>query len=235
MKHLLLFVMVIVLAAFSGCSNNSTSTPPGPTIVIPSVGSSWTFQNIRRDSNDKIVKMDTSTRWVAAKDTTYQGYSDVVMTWEYNPVTKKNDTVYIRYLSNGDISRLSSPAIDPALPHWFTVPFTTQATQSVAFGNDITYLGFTHDTVSFTASYAGTENDTVGSGLYPTIYPAIVITSTTWQHASSATKDSTNFNTQTNSFIPSKGIFGNRNVSLNQVNGKKAQRLQQILIGVNLK
>jgi len=200
-------------------------------IVIPNVGSNWLLQNTHVDSTGKTTKIDTSTRVVAATNMSYAGYTDVVMTVETNLRTNVADTIYLRYLSNGDISRSSSPAIDPQLQHWFTVPYASQGGQSVTFGGATTNLGYTHDTISFNATYAGTENDTVGSD----IYPAVVISSTTWQHATSALKDSLSTITQTNSFIPTKGIFGNHVVSSNVINGKSVNHNQQKLIGVNLK
>ncbi len=231
MKHSVLLSALFAVLVYCGCKSNSTSTPPGPTIVIPNDSSSWLLQNTHVDSTGKTTKIDTSKRVVVATNMTYGGYSDVVMTVETNLRTKVADTVYLRYLSNGDISRSSSPAIDPELQHWFTVPYASQGAQSVFFGGPTTNLGFTHDTVSFVASYVGTENDTVGSD----IYPAVVISSTTWQHATSPTKDSLSTITQTNSFIPTKGIFGNHIVQSNQINGKSVIHNQQKLIGVNLK
>jgi hypothetical protein len=231
MKHYILLTAFISAAFFYGCKTSSTSAPPGPTIVIPNVGSSWTLQNIHRDSTGKITKTDTSTRVVVAINMNYQSYTDVVMLVETNLRTNVSDTVYLRYLSDGDISRSSSPAIDPELQRWFTVPYTTKLTQSIAFGGAVTNLGYTHDSISFSASFSSTENDTVGSD----IYPAVVISSTTWQHATSATKDSLSTITQTNSFIPTKGIFGNHVVQSNVINGKQVNHNQQTLIGVNLK
>jgi hypothetical protein len=231
MKHSFLFITCIAIAAFSGCKSNSTSTPPGPSIVVPNVGSNWMLQNTHRDSTGKVIKIDTSSRIVTATNMTYGGYSDVTMLVETNLRTNVADTVYIRYLSTGDISRYSSPALDPQLPRWFAVPYTTQLSQSVGFAGNISYLGYTHDTINFTAAFAGTENDTVAG----VVYPALVVSSTTWQHALSGTKDSVNTITQTTSFIQTKGIFGNHVVSMNVINGKQVIHNQQTLIGVNLK
>jgi hypothetical protein len=231
MKHSLLFIAVLSFVTYYGCKSTSTSTPPGPTIVIPNVGSSWTLQNIHRDSTGKTVKTDTSTRTIAQTNMTIAPYSDVVMIVEYNSSTKIFDTVYIRYLSNGDLSRLSSPSLGVQPPVWLTIPYTTHLAQTYNFSGTASAVGFTHDTVAFSVSYLNNDNDTVAGVLYP----VSIVTSTTWQQVSSATKDSTLSNTQTNSFIPSKGIFGDRNVTVNQVKGKNVQREQQILIGVSLK
>jgi hypothetical protein len=228
MKHSFLYTFVVALAVLYGCSN-STSTPP--TLVIPSAGTNWTLLNIHRDNTGKVIKTDTSIRKIDQTNIVYVGYSDVVSIVETNLSTKIQDTVYIRYLSNGDISRLSSPALGVQPPVWLTVPYSTHTAQAFNFGGSASASGFTHDSVSFTASFVNGENDTVGTD----IYAASVVTSSTWQHATSATKDSTDSITQTNSFIPSKGIFGNRNVSINQINGKDVQREQQILIGVSVK
>jgi len=230
MKYLFLFFALCTFALTSGCSSSSTS-PSAPTVVIPNVGTNWTIQNVRRDSSGNVKRTDTTVRTVRQTNMSYLGFSDVVLTEEQNPVTGKLDTVYLRYLSNGDISRLSSPAIDPQLPVWFTVPYYTHVAQNFYYGGTINYLGFTHDSVTFSASYAKDSTETIAG----TIYPVSMIISTTWQKATSGTKDSTNFVTQTNSFIPSKGIFGGRNVTLNQVNGKQVQRIQQIVIAVDIR
>ncbi|MDP4220326.1 MAG: hypothetical protein Q8916_14235 [Bacteroidota bacterium] len=231
MKHHNLFIALFAFAAFSGCKSNSTTTPTTPTIVVPNVGTSWTIQNIRRDSLGTIKKTDTSIRVVAATNMQAQGFSDVVMTTETNPVTGKLDTVYLRYLPSGDISRLSIPSIDPQLPEWLTVPYYTHAAQAFNFGGNITYLGYTHDTVTFSATYVGDGSDTIAGVIYPTS----IVSTSTWQKASSAIKDSTDLITQTNSFIPSKGIFGGRTVTMNQVNGKQINRVEQKVIAVDLK
>ena len=231
MKHSLILCALFAVVIFFGCKSNSTSTPAGPTVVIPNVGTSWTLQNIRRDSTGAVKKTDTSTRIVAMTNMQFQGFSDVVMTVENNPSNGKFDTVYLRYLANGDISRYSSPAIDPQIPEWLTVPYTSHTAENFNFGGTVAYLGFTHDSVMFTANYVGEDADTIAG----VIYPVSIIKSTTWQKASSASKDSTNYNEQTNSFIQSKGIFGNRSVTINQVNGKQFNRVQQTVIGVNLK
>jgi len=230
MKHILLVSALFAFTVLSGCKN-STSTPAGPTIIIPNVGSSWTIQNVRLDSNNVVKKTDTSTRYVAATNMTIAPYNDVVMTYETNPVTGKNDTAYLRYLSSGDVAHLSSPAIDPALPEWLTVPFYTHTAQSFNYGGSINYLGFTHDTVTFNTSFVKSDNDTI-AGI---VYPASFVMTTTTQKATSATKDSSNLNIQANSFIPSKGIFAGRKVSMNQVNGKQVLRVQQTVLSVNLK
>jgi len=231
MKHLFFLISVFVIVILSGCKSNSTTTPPGPTVVIPNVGSTWIIQNVRLDSNNVVKKIDTSTRYVGATNMTIAPYNDVVMTYETNPVTGKNDTVYLRYLSNGDIAHLSSPAIDPQLPQWLIAPFYTHTAQNFNYGGNISYLGFTYDTVTFSASYVKNDNDTI-AGI---VYPASFVMTTTTQKATSSSKDSTNLNTQTNSFIPSKGFFGGRNVSMNQVNGKQVQRVVQTVLSVNLK
>jgi hypothetical protein len=231
MKHLLLFFVLLTFAIISGCKSNSTNPPSGPTVVIPNVGTNWTIQNIRRDSINNVKKIDTSIRTVVALNAQYQGFSDVVITAEPNPQTGKIDTTYLRYLSNGDISRLSSPAIDPQLPEWFTVPYTTHVAQNFNYGGNINFLGFTHDSVSFSASYAKDSTETIAG----VSYPVSIITSTTWQNATSATKDSMNYILQTNSFIPSKGIFGNHYVTFSLVKGKQVQRDSATVISVNIK
>jgi len=231
MKRLIFVIPLFVVAIVSGCKTNTTSTPAAPVVVIPNVGSNWTIQNVRRDSTGAIKKTDTSVRTVAAINLTYQGFSDVVMTYETNPVTGKNDTVYLRYLASGDIAHLSSPAIDPQLPEWLTVPFYTHTPQNLNWGATISYLGFTHDSVTFTSTYLNNDNDTIAG----VIYPISQATSTVWQKATSAAKDSTNYVVQTTSFIPSKGFFGGRKVSMNQVNGKQFNIVDQTVIKVDLK
>ncbi len=47
-------------------------------------------------------------------------------------------------------------------------------------------------------------------------------------------KDSLIVQEQTNSFIPSVGIFGDRGVSSSTINGEQVLREQQVLIAVNI-
>jgi len=232
MKHSLSLTVIVALIVLYGCSKNSTSTPPGPTVVVPNVGSTFTFMNTHRDTTGKTVKIDTSVRTIAQTNMTIAGYSDVTMIVELNTSTKIYDTVYVRYLSNGDISRLSSPSLGVQPPVWFTIPYTSHTTPApYNFSGTASAPGYTHDSASFSVSYVGNDNDTV-SGV---LYPVSIVSTSTFQAVTAPGKDSTEFVVQTNSFIPSKGIFGNRNVSVNQFKGKNVQREQQTLISVSLK
>jgi hypothetical protein len=232
MKHISLIIAGLAISLYIGCSKSNPTTAATPTVVIPNAGTTWTLANTLIDSTGAVKKSDTTVRTVVQTNMQYQGFSDVVMTVEPNPSNlAKSDTVYLRYLADGDISRLSSPSIDPQLFEWLTVPYTTQLAQKFNFGGNINYLGYTHDTVTFLATNNGTGSVTVGGITYATTS----ITSSTWQTATATGKDSTNYTVQTNTFIPSKGIFGGRTVSMNVVNGKQVQRVQQTLIGVNIK
>jgi hypothetical protein len=233
MKHSFVFIPIFAILIYCGCKSTSTidSTTTLPIVVIPNVGSNWMLQNIHSDSSGKVTKTDTSMRVIAQTNMSFQNFTDVVMIVETNLSTKISDTVYLRYLSTGDISRFSAPSIDPQLTQWLTIPYTTHTAQVLNFGGNIAYLGFTHDTISFSAAFSNDDNIVLGA----VIYPVSIVISTTSQNATSAVKDSADLITQTNSFIPSKGIFGGRVVSFNAVKGKQIQRVQQTLIGVNLK
>jgi len=92
-------------------------------------------------------------------------------------------------------------------------------------------LGYTFDSISFSVSYTDQASDTVAG----TVYDASVVTTNTWQNLTGPGKDSLIVNTQTNAFIPSVGIFGNRGGSFNQIDGKQVLTEQQVLIAVDVK
>src|SRR5665213_1720907 len=232
MKITVLTLGIFMLAGGYGCADSSAPNSPSPTVVVPNIGTSWTFQNTYRDSTGKVTTIDTSTRAVVATNRTIQGFSDVAMTVETVTSSKRSDTIYIRYLSSGDISRLSWPLIGPHLaPEWLTIPYYTHQEVDYHLGGNVSFLGYTDDSILFTSAYADQENDTVAG----VVYSASVINSTTSQHLTGPSKDSLNISNSTNSFIASAGIFGSRQTTLQTINGKRVPRVQQVLIAVNLK
>lgn len=233
MKNTLLTLAICMLAAAYGCSliPSAPSKSAPAAVVVPNVGTSWTFQNTYLDDSGKVAKTDTSTRTVIATNMFYQGDSDVVMTVETYSSSKNADTIYLRYLSTGDISRLSWPLIAPHLAaEWLTIPYHTQRTNTYAWAGYFSLLGYTFDTISFSASYTDVVSDTVAG----VVYDASIVTTNTWQNMTGSSKDSLIVTTQTNSFIPSNGIFGNHNVTASTINGKQILREQQVLIAVKV-
>jgi hypothetical protein len=179
-----------------------------------------------------VKKTDTSTRVVVATNLIIQGDSDVVMTVETYTSSKTADTIYLRYLSTGDIARLSWPLIAPNIAHeWLTIPYHSQTTNPYKWAGHFSLLGYTFDSISFSVSYTDQASDTVAG----TVYDASVVTTNTWQNLTGPGKDSLIVNTQTNAFIPSVGIFGNRGGSFNQIDGKQVLTEQQVLIAVDVK
>jgi hypothetical protein len=164
---------------------------------------------------------------------TYEGDSNVVMTVEtYTTMTTTPDTIYFRYLPNGDISRLSWPLIGPHIaPEWLTIPYYTHKTSPYTWSGGFSLKGYTTDTVAFSTSYTDQQNDTV-SGV---VYDASLVNTTISEHYTGPGKDSLIVQDQTNAFIPSNGIFGSRQTTLHTINGKQVVREQQVLIGVNIK
>ncbi len=236
MKHALLLLALCALVTLNGCSISSSpkaaKTPA--VVVIPNVGTSWTFQNTYRDSTGTVTGVDTSVRVIAAVNQTVQGFSDVVVTVETFSSTKLSDTLYIRYLSTGDISRLSWPLIAPHIaPEWLTIPYYTRPAKSSDYNwvGSFSLKGYTFDTVAFSVLYADQENDTVAG----VVYAASVVNSTTWQNMTGPGKDSLFVQDQTNAFIPANGIFGSRETTLHTIDGKQVTHEQQVLIAVNVK
>ncbi len=234
MKNAFLIFTISLLAASYGCSlvpSPKSSTPA--TVVIPNTGTSWMFQNTYIDSTGKVLRMDTSTRTVVAVNQTIQGDSGVVETIEtYTTKATAPDTIYFRYLSNGDISRLSWPLLAPHIaPEWLTVPYYTHKTEPYNWSGNFSLLGYTKDTISFSTSYDDQASDTVAG----VVYSASVVNTTIWENLTGPGKDSLIVQNQTNAFIASNGIFGSRGSSLHTINGKQVSREQQVLIAVNIK
>jgi hypothetical protein len=236
MKKAFLILTICTLAAAYGCSLIPTapSKAAPATVVVPNVGTNWMFQNTYIDSTGKVLRMDTSTRTVVAVNQTIQGDSGVVETIEtFTTKATTPDTLYLRYLSDGDISRLSWPLIGPHIaPEWLTIGYHTHVANPYLWSGGIGgYKGYTQDTVAFTTTFAEEQNDTVAG----TVYSATVMNATVSEHYTGPGKDSVDINTQTNAFIASNGIFGSRGSSLHTINGKQVTREQQVLIAVNIK
>jgi hypothetical protein len=235
MKNIFLTFCICMLAAAYGCSliPSAPSKSAPAAVVVPGVGTSWTFQNTYRDSNNVITKMDTSTRVVIDTGMTYEGESGVVMTVETFTSTKLSDTIYFQYLSTGDIARLSRPLIGSYIaPEWLTIPYYSHKSTPFpyAWSGGFSLRGYTGDSVTFTSSWDDLTNDTVAG----TVYAASVVNVTITEHYFGSGKDSLDVQNQSNSFIPANGIFGNRETTLHTINGKQAVHLQQVLIKVNL-
>ncbi len=177
--------------------------------------------------------MDTSTRVVVDTGMTYEGDTGVVMTVETFTSTNVSDTIYYQYLSTGDIARLSRPLVGRFIaPEWLTIPYHSHKSTPYPYAwvGGFTYNGYKIDSVQFTSAWADDVNDTVAG----VVYDASVVNVTITEHYFGPGKDSIDVQNQTNSFIASNGIFGNRETTLHTINGTQAVHVQQVLIAVNL-
>jgi hypothetical protein len=236
MKQSLLLLVLCALVAFNSCSlvPSAPSKAAPAAVVVPNMGTSWTFQNTYLDSTNVITKMDTSTRVVVDTGMIYEGDSSVVMTVETYSSTKLSDTIYLQYLSTGDIARLSRPLIGRYIaPEWLTIPYHSHKSTPFpyAWSGSFSLKGYTGDSVTFSSAWVDDANDTVGT----TVYSASVVNVTITEHYFGPGKDSIDVQNQTNAFIASNGIFGNRQTTLHTINGKQALHTQQVLIAVNIK
>lgn len=134
MKNLLLFVAAAFVIA--SCSNTTDPTPEAPTMKVPGVGSTFTFDAYDTDDKDaKIPGTDSAfTESVVASNVSYEGKTGV---WAV--VGESLDTTLYCYDTNKDLL-ISGGATDGLLGDlkWLRLPITTGSalTDTVASTQD---------------------------------------------------------------------------------------------------
>lgn len=177
--------------SIAGCKSDSITDPPGVTVTIPKVGSSFTVQTFGRDrSGAKVAGTeDTVTATVTATDGSFYGRQNVVIV---SPPSGGDDFMLI-HEPNGDVSVISahsngSTDFQFTMPQqWIRLPFgskqggllrsyDTTATSGSLSG------GLTHRT---SVGYLGSEELTLGGEKLAT-HKVRVTTNWTATHGSSS-------------------------------------------------
>ncbi len=181
LKYISLF---IVLATFlSSCSKTDNPVTPGSSsFVQPKAGSSFTYDEYATDTTTAQPvpgSRDTSVQTIVQTGMTYNGKTNV--TKIISVTSGNNDTSYINFESNGDLSVYINGLSIPQ--KWFTFPTGSKSTNSVTL-SDTTQdvFGVSIETkVVLTASFVDNETMTVkGQFLSVTkIKQAFTITITT--------------------------------------------------------
>ncbi len=146
----------------TGCKSSSTSGPPS-TSTHPKVGSTFTYENISRDTTGAVVSRDTSVQRFVQTGVQIGGFNDAIEVIE-TLQDGTTDTIYFRYLANGDIASYSPTNDLHNLIDWLTFPITSHSPQNFVMDTTITEGPVTiHDTLSFAFTYSRTESFTVGT------------------------------------------------------------------------
>lgn len=155
----------------TGCKDDPTTTPPsGDALVKPKTGTTYTFATYQTDSlGAKVPGSDsTKTYTVVATDLTYAGKTNV---YKLAPSgSDVEDTVYVRYEDNGDVSQYFASNDDMLeFGTWITVPFTTKTPQTKkALDTTVAFpgLGDIKLVVDITTSGSGSASSTVPAGTF---------------------------------------------------------------------
>ncbi len=170
MALMTLLVGTASLIGFTGCKDNPSNPGTGNNdLVKPKVGSTYTFATYDTDSTGaKVPGSDSTLVYTVASTTlTLDGKNDCMMLVPSNP---NEDTVYVHYESNGDVSQYFGVPDSPLEGKiWITLPFTSK-TQISSTLMDTSYVdssGLTTQ-VKLQSSQvgSGSENVTVGAGTF---------------------------------------------------------------------
>ncbi len=153
LKYLTLFAIVAI--SLSSCK----SDPAGPASVVyvqPKLGSVFTFDEYRADSITGLPvpgHRDTSVQTVLQTGIPWMGKTNVMKV--VTIAGKTNDTSYINFETNNDISTL----YDANKGQWITFPISSKITNSIVLSDTIeTGHGVSRETkITLAASYVDNE------------------------------------------------------------------------------
>lgn len=172
MKNLLLFLAAALVIA--SCSNTTDPTPEAPTMKVPGVGSTFTFDAYVTDDKDaKIPGTDSAfTESVVASNVSYEGKTGV---WAV--VGESSDTTFYCYDTNKDLL-ISGGATDGLLGDlkWLRLPITTGSTLTDTVVSTQDFNGFPVElVVVITRNRVGDDQATVGTESIKTVKLAMNI------------------------------------------------------------
>lgn len=165
-------LFVVGMAGLTGCKSDSPTSPSTGSVTKPKVGSTYTFATYDTDSLGAKVPGSDSTRSFTCTGAgiTYAGKSDV---YRFAPTTggDEQDTVYLRYESNGDVSQylaFKNEFLDAAA--WITIPFASKTSQTKRLLDSMVVDPSTGETshvvMDITTAGTGNESVTVGAGTF---------------------------------------------------------------------
>jgi len=151
------FLFLFAVAVMAGCKSSSTSPNGSTTLVMPNAGSYYVTVDIETDSTGTLVSSDTTTTTVAQTGLPIYGKTNVLELVEDTSGVPE-DTVYIHYESNGDVSYHSTPnpELFGELAGWEIFPFASQQQQTLTA--DTTEDG---ETANFTETFLGAGSGTI--------------------------------------------------------------------------
>lgn len=180
---LIVAAIIGATAALGGCKDTPT-TPNGGAVTKPKAGSTYSFATYDTDSLGAKVPGSDSTRSFTciAAGVNYAGKSDV---YEFAPTTggDEQDTVYMHYESNGDVSQhLSFSNGVLAAAGWITIPFASKtATTTTLLDSNVIDPDSgieSHVVMKITTSGSGSESITVPAGTFTALKGTLTLTAT---------------------------------------------------------
>ncbi len=167
MKNLLLFVAAALVIA--SCSNTTEPTPEAPSMKVPGVGSTFTFDAYDTDDKDaKIPGTDSAfTESVVASNVSYEGKTGV---WAV--VGETSDTTFYCYDTNKDLLIGGGAAADELLGDlkWLRLPITTGSALTDTVMSTQDFNGIPVElVVVITRNRVGDDQATVGTESIKTV------------------------------------------------------------------
>lgn len=234
----MIYIYSLLIACFvialSGCSGSGTNSVPAPALTAPKVGSSFTYMNVKRDTNDVVTFTDTSVKKILQTNFAIGGMTDALLMEEtFGNGTK--DTSYVRFTSDGDVQLLSQNFVGSFLPIWLPLPFLSHVTHSYTGDTLIANGLFTeYDTTTVTLKYERTENVTVKGSAISSSVVSLTIASTYKQINNISTDYGSSTNSSEISFGTSIGWLTHQKYIVNVSNGKRRSKGEQTLIDYTL-
>ena len=229
MKQISISLLALMaLIGVSGCKGNSSTGPATPiVVVVPGVGSNYTFSQVTVDSAGVTQSTDTVTYLILQKNVAFGGYNDVesalhtIKTGTTSSTQIQTDTLYFRFLPNGDVMESSLAAQLLLNINWLVYPYGSHASQNV--GTNVP-----GDLVNITEDYSGDQTLTIAG-------KAITMSTVT----QGSRVKITGFADQTASMLmeysPTSGIFGPSRDLAKISNGTAGELSHQTLLSFTVK
>ena len=219
----ILLASVACLLTVTGCSSSSDSTPP-TVMSAPKAGSSFTYMNVKRDTNDVVTFTDTSVQRILQANVNIGGMTDALLI-EETFSNGRMDTSYVRFTSDGDVQLFIQNFVASFLPMWLPLPLSSHVTHSYKGDTTIANGLFTeYDTSTFTLKYERTENMTVKGSAISSSVVSLTIADAYTQINNISTDYGSSTNTSEISFGTSIGWRTHQKYTVNVSNGKRRSR-----------
>ncbi len=160
LKKISVLLMLAVMVA--ACSQSTSPSGTTATYIQTKSGSTFTFDEYATDTTTGLPvpgTRDTAVQTVLQTGMTYMGKTNVTKIHEISPSV--DDTIYINYETNHDVSVFEATALDTE-PVWNALPTGSKSSNSITSDTTVSVFGVPVETkISQTIAYLDNETMTV--------------------------------------------------------------------------